>query len=137
MIRVSQTVNPEINPEWLTENSVRELAEAGGASGLVGTTTTLVYDDDKFLLAFSIRQGTGLFRPAEIFLIVGKAYGPRYLRRTKRLLGHLVERAHGLVTLINVDFHKGCRFAEFLGFRPRGEPFDYLGHRFQLYEVYP
>lgn len=135
MIRIE--VNTPIPEAELTENSAREYSEAGGYNGLRDTDTTLAFDDDKFLVAYSIRSAKSFVMPAEIFLLVGKAYTPKYARATRELLRMLARREHGLATLINVGFRRGCRFAEFLGFRPRGPIIDHAGHQFQLYEVYP
>jgi hypothetical protein len=52
------------------------------------------------------------------------------------VLRDLANRFYGLRTLVDVNFGMGCRFAEFLGFRARGEVIQLANRRFQLYEVY-
>jgi len=127
---------PAFPLEELTEHSLNELRAVGDLSGLLGAKTTFVYDGDKFLLSVSVRQNKNFLAPAEIFLLVGKAYDVKYARQSKKFIDDAAKRYIGLRTLIDVRFPAGCRFAEFLGFKERGKPFDYAGRCFQLYEVY-
>lgn len=138
MIRTEQVTGAPTFPlDELTDHSRKDLEVAGDLSGLAGApATTFFYDDDKFLLAFTLRRPKNFLEPAEIYLVVGKAYGPKYARITRRMLKEMAARFIGLRTIIDVGFRPGCRFAEFLGFRPRGEPFELINRRFQIYEVY-
>lgn len=123
------------DPALLTEHSRKELAEAGDLSGL-GNTVCSYYDDDKFLLALTITRPANFLDPAEIFLVVGKDFSAHYARHARNFIAEVSKRFCGLRTVVNVDFRSGCRFAEFLGFRSRGEPFMLRDRRFQLYEVF-
>jgi hypothetical protein len=137
MIRTEMTTEvPQFDTAVLVEHSQRELEMAGDLNGLRGSPTVLVYDDDKFLLAFNVQKGKNFLQPAEIFLVVGKAYSARYARNTKHVFDQMKTYHNGFITLVDVTFGRGCRFAEFLGFRPKGKPFDYANRRFQMYEVY-
>lgn len=98
--------------------------------------TYAVYDDDSLLLVLNIVRRS-LLMPAELYLLVGKAYGPKYAKKSKQVLDSLIYKYGGLYTLINTEFNKGCRFAKFFGFRPRGPYVHYAGETYQLYEVYP
>lgn len=133
MIRSEHHAQLMIDPELLTENSAQEYRD----NGTPLNDYYLVFDDDTFLLAFSIRPGNGLLAPGEIFMLVAKAYTPRYARVTKKVFADLVRKHHGLLTMVNIGFEQGCRFAEFLGFRPRGNLVEHAGRRLQIYEVYP
>lgn len=135
MIRAEWKAVPDFDPELLTEHSRRELAEAGGFNGMAAGATA-VYDDDKFLLAFTINKPKNFLEPGEIFLLVGREFSARYVRQAKAFIQETAAQFCGLRTCVNVDFRRGCRFAEFLGFRSRGEPFNHAGHRFQIYEVF-
>lgn len=132
MIRSEYHKNLTLDVALLTDNSAQEYRD----NDTPLDDYHLVFDDDKFLLAFSIRPGNGLLAPGEIFLLVGKAYTPRYARETKKIFNELVCKHHGLLTMVNVGFEQGCRFAEFLGFRPRGSLIEHAGRRLQIYEVY-
>lgn len=122
--------------EDLTESSVTDLLYVKDLNGLARTECVAVYEDDKLLVIYAVVPGKNFFEPADVHLLVGKAYNKRYARLTWIVIRRIVEQYRGLRTLIDVTFGPGCRFARFLGFRPKGEPFDYAGRRFQLYEVY-
>lgn len=136
MIRAEQLQLLEIDPELLTEHSRRELASAGDWNGMAEAPVMAFYDDDKFLLAVNVQRQSNFLEPAHIFLLVGQAFSARYARQAKTFIRETANRFLGLRTVVNVDFRRGCRFAEFLGFRSRGEPFEFAGRRFQLYEVF-
>lgn len=135
MIRAERKKVVDLERAALTENSQYELS-LPGAYVSEETEVEVFYDDDKLLLAVVVVPPKSFLQPAEIFLLVGKAFSPRYIRQTAIGLRKIADNFCGLRTCVNVDFRRGCRFAEFLGFRSRGEPFEHAGHRFQLYEVY-
>lgn len=137
MIRSEQI--QEITPAMVTQltvNSVLELSAKRPENRLRHKYNNAVYDDEKLLLILSVTPG-GFMTPAELGLLVGKAFGARYLKLSKQVLVAMVRRYRGLCTFIDTDFNAGCRFAEFMGFRPKGKIINYQDHTFQLYEVYP
>lgn len=134
MIRIEPA--KEIPIEELIEYSQEELLTAREVNGLIDSDCQVVYDDDKLLVVYAVRPGKNFLEPGFVHLLVGKAYNVRYARQTREAFKRLANHYYGLRTLIDVTYGQGCRFAKFLGLRPRGEPFDYAGRRFQLYEVY-
>lgn len=122
--------------DQLTESSASDLLYLKELQGLSSDECVAIFDDDALLVIYAVTPGKNFLAPGEVHLLVGKAYSVKYARLTHATLQGLARRFCGLRTLIDITFRPGCRFAKFLGFRPRGEPFDYAGRRFQLYEVY-
>lgn len=138
MIRIEEYIGvPPVQVEDLAAHSAAEFTAAGDLSYLSDTQGVAFFDNEKFLVSFNLRKPAGFLAPTEVYLLLGHAYRPRYLRLTRSILHQWVLPRHrGLVAMINVASRPACRFAEFLGFRPRGEVIFYADRQFRLYEVY-
>lgn len=134
MIRTEEIrrLSPEILAA-LTENSRRECE---GFDGELPGTVYAIYDDNELLLVLGVER-VGLLLPAQLMLLVGTAYGPRYAKQSYRMVRALAHQYNGLRTLVSAGFVKGCRFAEFFGFKARPKPIKFNGKSYFLYEVYP
>lgn len=126
-----------LTPEMVAELTPQAVLEySASRREFANEQVYAVWDDDKLLMIVGINK-RGMLAPAEIWLLLGKAYGPKYAKLSKRVVQGWAWKYGGLYTVVNIDLSLACRFARFIGFKPKNSFHSHAGETYQLYEVHP